>query len=476
MLKKKFIPGRAPVMHVAACSALALLLMAGPPSYDEQSGTLNYPAAAYAKSCFIAGTLVLMADGSTLPIERIRVGQRVWGEHGRINRVIGVERVPLAGRRLYSLNGSTHFVTAEHPFRTPQGWKSLDPRMTAQENARLSVEPLGIGDRLVRGQPRPMPQSQGNLALAPELELVFETQLLEVIESIAGKPGLTVYNLLLDGNHTYIADGFLVHNKGGDGGSSGSGGEGGGSGSSGGSSRGSDDGGGDDNGGRGRGSDDGGGDDNSGRGSDDGDGDDNSGRGRGRGEHAQEVDRMRSDVRTGVEGTPEFRRERIEQRFDEAGNLIRERTDIREGVEGTADFSRERSDLRFNDDGSLLRERTESRSGVEGTADFSRERLDRRFDEDGNLLRERTEVRLGEEDAPDFSRERSDLRFDAEGNLLRERVRMQLGPDDDDGMDDQGRRRGGHGADDFSPSGPALTPEQEMELIQRNWRDDNSGS
>lgn len=443
MLKKKFIPGRAPVMHVAACSALALLLMAGPPSYDEQSGTLNYPAAAYAKSCFIAGTLVLMADGSTLPIERIRVGQRVWGEHGRINSVIGVERVPLAGRRLYSLNGSTHFVTAEHPFRTPQGWKSLDPRMTAQENARLSVESLGIGDRLVRGQPRPMPQSQGNLALAPELELVFETQLLEVIESIAGEPGLTVYNLLLDGNHTYIADGFLVHNKGGDGGSSGSG-EGGSSGSSGGSSRGSDDGGGDDNGGRGRGSDDGGGDDNGGRGSDDGDGDDNSGRGRGRGEHAQEVDRIRSDIRIGVEGTPEFRRERIEQRFDEDGSLLRERIDIREGVEGTAGFSRERSD--------------------------------RRFDEDGNLLRERTDVRLGEEDAPDFSRERSDLRFDAEGNLLRERVRMQLGPDDDDGVDDNGRRRGGHGADDFSPSGPALTPEQEMELIQRNWRDDNSGS
>ena len=41
---------------------------------------------AYAKSCFIAGTRITMADGSTRPIETLRVGEQVLDQHGGSNR------------------------------------------------------------------------------------------------------------------------------------------------------------------------------------------------------------------------------------------------------------------------------------------------------------------------------------------------------------------------------------------------------
>src|SRR5262249_11371421 len=78
-------------------------------------------------SCFVAGTRVTMADGSMKPIEQIRVGDPVLGPEGEVNRVIGIERPFLGTRKLYALNESGYFVTAEHPFMTGEGWKSIDP-------------------------------------------------------------------------------------------------------------------------------------------------------------------------------------------------------------------------------------------------------------------------------------------------------------------------------------------------------------
>jgi len=33
------------------------------------------------------------------------------------------------------------------------------------------------------------------------------------ISPVETDPSTVVYNLLLDGNHTYVADGYVVHNK-----------------------------------------------------------------------------------------------------------------------------------------------------------------------------------------------------------------------------------------------------------------------
>jgi len=222
---------------LASTSILGLAIAATPLtlSIDWQDSGVSLQTAA-AKSCFTPETHVLMADGSETRICDIKVGDRVMSGEGRINAVVAVETPRLSGRKLYAFNGGDFFVTAEHPFLTPAGWKAIDPVATAEENPALTVASLAAGDLLTVAIPSGA-GTQGNLAVA--LALATRLMPLERIDSIEADPRMVVYNLLLDGDHSYVANGFVVHNKGGDdsgggesggsgGGESGSGGRGGG--------------------------------------------------------------------------------------------------------------------------------------------------------------------------------------------------------------------------------------------------------
>lgn len=73
-------------------------------------------------SCFIASTQVRMHDGSLKRIDEVEIGEKVLGENGQINTVIGIEIPNLGSRKLFSLNNDdNYFVTAEHPFKTKEG-------------------------------------------------------------------------------------------------------------------------------------------------------------------------------------------------------------------------------------------------------------------------------------------------------------------------------------------------------------------
>ena len=107
-------------------SAIALALFATPFSYDFDHHQWQ-PNQAHAKSCFVAGTRILMADGSERPIETLQAGEQVLDQHGQINRILAVERVILGNRRLYGLNHLPPFFTAEHPFLSTRGWVAISP-------------------------------------------------------------------------------------------------------------------------------------------------------------------------------------------------------------------------------------------------------------------------------------------------------------------------------------------------------------
>lgn len=175
-------------------------------------------AQAEESSCFVGGTLVLMADGTQRPIETLEVGDLVLGRRGRVNRVIGVERTRLGRRRLYALNDGRPFVTAEHPFLTAEGWKALDPEATRRESPRLEVAALSLGDRLCRAVARRLGQAGAGEGTSRVL-LVQSCAPLRAVAAREADPDLPLYNLLLDQDHSYVADGWLVHNKGEDSGS-----------------------------------------------------------------------------------------------------------------------------------------------------------------------------------------------------------------------------------------------------------------
>ena len=208
-------------------SAIALALFATPLSYDfsHHQWQVNQ---AYAKSCFVTGTRILMADGKERPIETLQAGERVRDQYGRSNLILAVERVLLGARRLYGLNRLAPFFTAEHPFLTTRGWAAIAPAMTRTENPTLAVLPLFTGMHLLGWSEH---GCAGNLALAPQPAL-----LLESLCWIDAPPTTALFNLILDGSHSYVANGLIVHNKDGDGNSGGGGSGGGGSSSGGGGS------------------------------------------------------------------------------------------------------------------------------------------------------------------------------------------------------------------------------------------------
>jgi hypothetical protein len=169
--------------------------------------------------CFVAGTLVLLADGTVRAIEAIVAGDCVMGADGEINKVHTIETPLLGERQLYAFNGGRAFVTPEHPLMTADGWKAIDATQAALSHSGMPrVDALGAGDQLVvlAGVRRcAIPVAVGADCGGPAFETVCETALVR-IETIAahdGDPTQRVYNLRLDGNHTYFADGYLAHNK-----------------------------------------------------------------------------------------------------------------------------------------------------------------------------------------------------------------------------------------------------------------------
>lgn len=189
-------------------------------SADISSGTKTICLAAQSGStgstgstcCFVDSTMIMMADGSEQPIDQVRVNDLVLGAEGRVNRVIHVFRPILGERQLYALNDGTAFVTAEHPFLTEDGWKSIDPQATRAENHNLEVGRLAIGDRLVLCKGCLIPT--GSSCHSGEcLELDTDSIELRAIRGHQASASTPLFNLLLDGDHTYVADGYLVHNK-----------------------------------------------------------------------------------------------------------------------------------------------------------------------------------------------------------------------------------------------------------------------
>jgi hypothetical protein len=154
-----------------------------------------------------------MADGTSRPIELVATGDRVLGRDGRVNHVLAVHRPLLGDRHLYALNGGPYFVTAGHPIWSAAGWKAVDPAAAATEVPQLTVGRLAVGDQLLALAAVAVPALAGHRT-GGEAQVVEQGPvLLSSLEGRPADPATPLYNLHLDGDHTYFADDLLVHNK-----------------------------------------------------------------------------------------------------------------------------------------------------------------------------------------------------------------------------------------------------------------------
>lgn len=165
--------------------------------------------------CFVASTLVAMADGSSRPIELVEEGDRVLGRDGQVNTVLGVARPVLGERALYALNGGPAFVTGSHPFLTIDGWKAVDSEAARLAVPGLEVGGLAVGDRILALAGVLAPAMAGGVGWSTdeEVEVRLEPVELRSLEGHSADPATPLFNLHVDGDHTYLANELVVHNK-----------------------------------------------------------------------------------------------------------------------------------------------------------------------------------------------------------------------------------------------------------------------
>jgi hypothetical protein len=159
-------------------------------------------------TCFSAGTRITISDHSEKFIEEVEVGDEVFGWDGEKlvpAKVIAIdsehkvgdhaERCKVLGDMpsLYTIDETGIEFTPEHPFLTKDGWKSVSPD-PGQEPFKSQQEPkvLRPGDEInIRGEWTPIHE----------------------IRVVRSNPDETVYNITVEGVHSYIAEGIIVHNK-----------------------------------------------------------------------------------------------------------------------------------------------------------------------------------------------------------------------------------------------------------------------
>ena len=157
-----------------------------PPSNPGNQGTGG--------CCFDPAALVTMSDGTLKKICEIEIGDLVANGTDGINTVIGIEAPVLGNRLMYSFNDNWAFVSEEHPIMTSKGWGAFDPNSWAVEEVFIGkLVKIDIGSQILK------------------TDGTYET--VEYIDHKIMPEDYVIYNLLLDGDHIYNVEGYVVHNK-----------------------------------------------------------------------------------------------------------------------------------------------------------------------------------------------------------------------------------------------------------------------
>jgi hypothetical protein len=161
--------------------------------------------------CFLAGSLVHMSDGSTKCIEDVQVGDQLLGAFGEINAVLALHRPLLGNAQMCTINAE-HSTTSHHPHI------SLDKRFYCgnpdlvlcstygRKHIVLDSEGNQV-ERMLHGlnKERILP-----LHLGIELKTVEGSRPVQTLEMYTLPEDTQLYNLVVDGSHTYHVDGYAV--------------------------------------------------------------------------------------------------------------------------------------------------------------------------------------------------------------------------------------------------------------------------
>ncbi len=143
------------------------------------SHKLAKPGAEGGGGCFVAGTKITLADGSTKPIEQIKPGDYVLSRAG-----LDQANVPAQVISTYHTSGKEYLIINETMKVTPEHIVLINGQWRIAETMR-------VGEFLL--------DAKGEFVPIFSIERRFDQA--------------PVYNLTVDKTETYFADGYLVHNQ-----------------------------------------------------------------------------------------------------------------------------------------------------------------------------------------------------------------------------------------------------------------------
>jgi len=157
------------------------------------SVTSNPNASSPSGECFDPMALVTMHDGSKKHIKDIMVGDLLMNQQGTSNEVLGIVTPKLKSSLMYSFNKHWAFVSESHPILTTTGWAAFNPNSWAVEEEFVGkLSKIEIGTEIITQD---------------------GTELVTEIKGHVLPEYYTIYNLILGGDHTYIVEDCIVHNK-----------------------------------------------------------------------------------------------------------------------------------------------------------------------------------------------------------------------------------------------------------------------
>ena len=155
--------------------------------------------------CFLAGSLVHMADGTTKQIEDVLVNDLVIGAFGEINKVLALHRPLLVSAEMCKINDE-HNTTNHHPH------VSLDKKFYCGNPDLVSNSTYGhkygnTAERMLDGLNKERIQK---LHTGVNLKTIEGSRITNSIEIYSMPEDTQLYNLVVDGSHTYHVDGYAV--------------------------------------------------------------------------------------------------------------------------------------------------------------------------------------------------------------------------------------------------------------------------
>jgi hypothetical protein len=169
-----------------------------PPKTISTTSTPTTTTTSTGGGCFVEGTLVTLANGAKIAIEEVVIGMEVltWNEEsGQQEAGIVTDLIRPMSSDIISIDLGNESIecTTEHPlFVIGKGWSAYNP-IKAKQIHKMEVAELVDGDLVLNSSD--------------------ETVSINSISPIMTLVPIQTYNLSIEGNHTYYANGILVHNK-----------------------------------------------------------------------------------------------------------------------------------------------------------------------------------------------------------------------------------------------------------------------